>query len=128
MLIDNAARGMHAALSVAPSASDSAGATDTCAYAGDVEARLESHHRCRLLAKRLPDAPMSTSYVSSGEVLTRDALELLATKLWGSGVHVCAVCSSFTLSAFHDVKGTLGLVSKRTWQDAETVARERPRL
>ena len=78
------------------------------------------------LAGLLPGAPTSTLYPAAKSFLVKFS-ESLAAELWGSGVHVCAVCPGFTLSEFHDVMGTRGIVSKLPkfmWQDAETVARE----
>jgi short-subunit dehydrogenase len=78
------------------------------------------------LAGLLPGAPTSTLYPAAKSFLVKFS-ESLAAELWGSGVHVCAVCPGFTLSEFHDVMGTRNLVSKLPkfmWQDAATVARE----
>jgi len=78
------------------------------------------------LAGLMPGSPTSTLYPAAKSFLVKFA-ESLASELWGSGVHVCAVCPGFTLSEFHDVMGTRGKVSKLPdfmWQDARSVARE----
>jgi uncharacterized protein len=78
------------------------------------------------LAGLMPGSPTSTLYPAAKSFLVKFA-ESLASELWGSGVHVCAVCPGFTLSEFHDVMGTRSRVSKMPefmWQDARTVARE----
>ena len=77
------------------------------------------------LAGLMPGSPTSTLYPAAKSFLVKFA-ESLASELWGTGVHVCAVCPGFTLSEFHDVMGTRGRVSKMPefmWQDARTVAR-----
>jgi short-subunit dehydrogenase len=77
------------------------------------------------LAGLMPGAPTSTLYPAAKSFLVKFS-ESLAAELWGSGVHVCAVCPGFTLSEFHDVMGTRGVVSKLPgfmWQDARSVAR-----
>ena len=78
------------------------------------------------LAGLMPGAPTSTLYPAAKSFLVKFS-ESLAAELWGSGVHVCAVCPGFTRSEFHDVMGTRGVVSKLPsfmWQDARAVARE----
>jgi short-subunit dehydrogenase len=78
------------------------------------------------LAGLLPGAPTSTLYPAAKSFLVKFS-ESLAAELWGSGVHVCAVCPGFTRSEFHDVMGTRGVVSKLPsfmWQDARSVARQ----
>jgi short-subunit dehydrogenase len=78
------------------------------------------------LAGLLPGGPTSTLYPAAKSFLVKFS-ESLAAELWGSGVHVCAVCPGMTRSEFHDVMGTRGIVSKLPdfmWQDANTVARE----
>jgi short-subunit dehydrogenase len=78
------------------------------------------------LAGLLPGAPTSTLYPAAKSFLVKFS-ESLSAELWGSGVHVCAVCPGMTRSEFHDVMGTRGIVSKLPdfmWQDANTVARE----
>ena len=78
------------------------------------------------LAGLMPGAPTSTLYPAAKSFLVKFS-ESLAAELHGTGVHVCAVCPGFTLTEFHDVMGTRGLVSKLPgflWQDANAVARE----
>jgi short-subunit dehydrogenase len=78
------------------------------------------------LAGLMPGAPTSTLYPAAKSFLVKFA-ESLSAELWGSGVHVCAVCPGFTRSEFHDVMGTRSVVSKLPdfmWQDARSVARE----
>jgi uncharacterized protein len=77
------------------------------------------------LAGLMPGAPTSTLYPAAKSFLVKFS-ESLAAELWGSGVHVCAVCPGFTRSEFHDVMGTRAVVSKLPnfmWQDARSVAR-----
>lgn len=77
------------------------------------------------LAGLMPGAPTSTLYAAAKSFLVKFS-ESLSAELWGSGVHVCAVCPGFTFSEFHDVMGTRGVVSKLPnfmWQDAREVAR-----
>jgi short-subunit dehydrogenase len=78
------------------------------------------------LAGLMPGAPTSTLYPAAKSFLVKFS-ESLSAELWGSGVHVCAVCPGFTRSEFHDVMGTRSVVSKLPsfmWQDARAVARE----
>ncbi|MET0387056.1 MAG: SDR family oxidoreductase [Polyangiales bacterium] len=77
------------------------------------------------LAGLMPGAPTSTLYPAAKSFLVKFS-ESLAAELWGSGVHVCAVCPGFTFSEFHDVMGTRSAMSKMPkfmWQDAPSVAR-----
>jgi short-subunit dehydrogenase len=78
------------------------------------------------LAGLLPGAPTSTLYPAAKSFLVKFS-ESLASELTDTGVFVCAVCPGFTLTEFHDVMGTRGVVSKLPkfmWQDARSVARE----
>jgi len=77
------------------------------------------------LAGLMPGAPTSTLYPAAKSFLIKFS-ESLAAEVSGTGVHVCAVCPGFTLSEFHDVMGTRGIVSRLPsfmWQDARDVAR-----
>ena len=78
------------------------------------------------LAALVPGGARSTLYPAAKSFLVKFA-ESLSSELHGTGVHVCAVCPGYTLTEFHDVMGTRGVVSKLPsfmWQDAHTVARE----
>jgi short-subunit dehydrogenase len=78
------------------------------------------------LAGLLPGAPTSTLYAAAKSFLVKFS-ESLSAELQGTGVHVCAVCPGFTLTEFHDVMGTRGVVSKLPsfmWLDARSVARQ----
>jgi uncharacterized protein len=78
------------------------------------------------LAGLLPGAPTSTLYAAAKSFLVKFS-ESLAAELADTGVYVCAVCPGFTLTEFHDVMGTRGIISKLPspmWQSADQVARE----
>jgi len=78
------------------------------------------------LAGLMPGAPTSTLYAAAKSFLVKFS-ESLAAELADTGVYVCAVCPGFTLTEFHDVMGTRGIISKLPapmWQSADQVARE----
>jgi len=77
------------------------------------------------LAGHIPGSAGHTLYGASKAFLIKFS-QSLALENRRLGVHVCAVCPGFTLSEFHDVTGTRGVVSKMPkwmWLSAEEVVR-----
>ena len=78
------------------------------------------------LAGLIPGSAGHTAYGASKAFLIKFSQSLALENL-AKGVHVCAVCPGFTLSEFHDVTGTRGVVSKMPawmWLSAEEVVRQ----
>ena len=78
------------------------------------------------LAGLVPSTAGHTLYGAVKSALIRFS-QSLAQELRGTGVHVSALCPGFTLTEFHDVNGTRGMVSKMPkfmWMDAQTVVRQ----
>ena len=78
------------------------------------------------LAGLIPSSAGHTLYAATKAFVIRFS-ESLAHETRASGVHVTAVCPSFTRSEFHDRTGTREIVSqlpKWMWMDSPTVARQ----
>lgn len=91
---------------------------------------IQSHGSGRILnvssvAGLIPGADGQTLYAPVKAYMVKFSESLHLENL-GHGVHVCALCPGFTLSEFHDVTGTRGMMDKlpkSIWLDAGDVAR-----
>jgi len=78
------------------------------------------------LAGLVPAPAGHTLYAGSKAMVIKFS-EALSHEVRQHGVHVTALCPGFTISEFHDVTGTRGMMSnmpKWMWMDAPTVARQ----
>ncbi|HEY7185200.1 MAG TPA: SDR family oxidoreductase [Vicinamibacterales bacterium] len=78
------------------------------------------------LAGLVPAPAGHTLYAASKAMVIKFS-EALAHEVRQHGVHVTALCPGFTISEFHDVTGTRGMMHKMPkwmWMDAPTVARQ----
>jgi hypothetical protein len=93
---------------------------------GMIERRYGRIINVASLAGLVPAPAGHTLYAASKAMVIKFS-EALSHEVRQHGVHVTALCPGFTISEFHDVTGTRGMMSKMPkwmWMDAPTVARQ----
>jgi len=93
---------------------------------GMIERRYGRIINVASLAGLVPAPAGHTLYAASKAMVIKFS-EALSHEVRQHGVHVTALCPGFTVSEFHDVTGTRGMMGKMPswmWMDAPTVARQ----
>src|SRR2546428_9163734 len=93
---------------------------------GMIERRFGRIINVASLAGLVPAPAGHTLYAASKAFVIKFS-EALSHEVTRHGVHVTAVCPGFTLSEFHDVRGTRDRVSKMPswmWMDSPTVPKQ----